>query len=325
MENKKTLGKDRKPEWRQHLKPWFTLLSFLSLFWVGWILWEAWPQALSAMNHFDARWLALTLLGTTVYSYLVFEVFYLLFRQGIRAAYSKKELSHLFFVAQLMKHLPGRIWGIIYQASQTAQTSIGQWLSVNIAFMLLMMFFSVWMTSVFLSYFLSTFWFILVIVCGLAIYFCIWSNRTFKLFTRLINRLTYKRAIQWLDTLEPYAVSSSSSKVKILLVATTSWTFYYLAWGAFGHAWPDLNFLSGLQLCALYTLAWFIGYLSFVFPSGVGVRELVFLYFARDFPPEAIAAMIVFGRSILLIADVFLGVLFITPKHIFLKNKIKGP
>ncbi|GIT84843.1 hypothetical protein DSM16313_26250 [Acinetobacter seohaensis] len=307
MENKVPYRSERKPDWRQRLKPWFTVLSFLSLFWVGWILWEAWPQALSAMGHFDSRWLMLTLLGTTVGGYLVFEVFYLLFRQGVGAIHSKRELSHLFFVAQLMKHLPGRIWGVAYQASQTTQASIGQWLGVNLTFMLLTIFFAAWVSSVFLSYFLSASWFLGAIASGLIIYFVVWSNNSFRLFKRLLKPLTNKKTHQWLDALEPYAASDCSIKTKIFFIAAISWACYYLAWGIFGYAWPGLNFLGGLQLCALYTLAWFIGYLVFLFPSGAGVRELAFLYFAKDYPFEALAAMVIFGRLILLFTDIILG------------------
>ncbi len=310
LEGKKPTGSS----WREHLRPWFAALSLLSLLWVGWILWEAWPQAQTAMRHFDGRWLGLTLLGTTLGSYLAFEMFYGLFRLGVGPMHSKKELAHLYFVAQLMKHLPGRVWGIAYQAAQTAQASLGQWLGVNVAYMLLTMFFSVWVALVFLLYFVSAAWFSAVLVGGLSLYFALWNDRSFAALQALLARLPLIQPRQWLDELAVYARSGSAPKWRIMVAAVASWSCYYLAWGTFGHAWPGLGFLGGLQLCALYTLAWFIGYLAFVFPSGAGVRELTFLYFAKDFPPDALAAMVVFGRLVLLLADVVLGGFFVLPR-----------
>lgn len=300
--------------WREHLRPWFAMLSLLSLLWVGWILWEAWPQAQAALRHFDGRWLGLTLLGATVGGYWAFEVFYVLFRLGVGSVYSKKELAHLFFVGQLMKHLPGRMWGIAYQAAQTAHASLGQWLGVNVAYMLLTMFFSVWVAMVFLLYFVSAAWFAAALLGGMGLYFALWSGRSLAALQALLARLYLTKPRQWLDALTVYARSSAAPKWRIMVAAVASWSCYYLAWGAFGDAWPGLGFVGGLQLCALYTLAWFVGYLAFVFPSGAGVRELAFLYFAKDFPPDALAAMVVFGRLVLLLADGVLGGFFVMPR-----------
>jgi uncharacterized membrane protein YbhN (UPF0104 family) len=70
---------------------------------------------------------------------------------------------------------------------------------------------------------------------------------------------------------------------------------------------PGVGPLDGLVLCALYSLAWALGFLVIVTPSGLGVRELAFAAMARDFPPEIIAYTVVVARLGLLGADMLLG------------------
>jgi uncharacterized membrane protein YbhN (UPF0104 family) len=70
-------------------------------------------------------------------------------------------------------------------------------------------------------------------------------------------------------------------------------------------------------MCAYYMVAWFVGYVSLLTPSGLGVRELVFAWLAKDFPPDAVALMAVVGRVSLLAVDLALGLAFapFVPRH----------
>ena len=79
----------------------------------------------------------------------------------------------------------------------------------------------------------------------------------------------------------------------------------------YGIAWPSLTALDGIRLCGIYTLAWFFGYISFVSPSGLGVREAAFFLLAKDFPPDAIAGMALLGRVTLLLVDIILGLIYL--------------
>ncbi len=57
-------------------------------------------------------------------------------------------------------------------------------------------------------------------------------------------------------------------------------------------------------------LAWFVGYVSLLTPSGLGIRELVFVWLANEFPPDAVALMAVIGRISLLAIDLVMGLIF---------------
>lgn len=307
--------------WRKKLNPLLKLLSVVAIAWVIFILWETWPQAKKSLYTLEVKWLMLMLAGTTIGGYLLFEGFLQLFRFTHPNKYRRLQLAHLFFTGQLMKHLPGRIWGITYQASRAQQASLAEWAVVNVVFMLLTMFFSVTVAVVF---FLSNFSSVYAIVFSFSlifIYYLLWRNFSISLAVKLLEKLKFRTAKNIAFSLQHYCNITITDKSKILGIFIASWLFYYLGWGFFGAGWPQLTFADGLMLCAFYTLAWFIGYISFVTPSGAGVREVSFLYLASSFPADAVAAMIILGRLILLVSDLLLGLLFSLERHKVRKNE----
>lgn len=301
--------------WREKLKPLLKLLSISAIAWVVFILWDTWPQAKDSLYKLEVKWLLLTLTGTIIGSYLLFEGFLQLFRLIRPNAYSHLQLAHLFFTGQLMKHLPGRIWGITYQASKAQQVSLTEWTVVNVVFMLLTMFFSVTVTALFFLSSISMIYTIAFAILTILIYYSLWRNCSIAKAVRMLGKLRFKVAKSISVALQNYTKISVAEKTKIFVTFIVSWLFYYLGWGFFGVGWPQLTFADGLMLCALYTLAWFIGYISFVTPSGAGVREVSFLYLASSFPADAVAAMIILGRFLLLASDFILGAAFIRWRH----------
>lgn len=297
--------------WRKKLKPLLKLLSIAAIAWVVFILWETWPQAKESLYTLEIKWLMLTLAGTTIGGYLLFEGFLQLFRFIHPNKYSRLQLAHLFFTGQLMKHLPGRVWGITYQASRAQQASLTEWAVVNVIFMLLAMFFSVTVAILFFLSSVSKVYAIAFLFLLIFLYYLLWHSLSINLAIKLLGNLKFKAAKNIALALQHYSNISIADKTKIAGIFIASWLFYYLGWGFFGTGWPQLTFTDGLMLCALYTLAWFVGYISFVTPSGAGVREVSFLYLASSFPIDAVAAMIILGRLLLLFSDFILGVTFI--------------
>lgn len=297
--------------WLDRLRPLFICLSLLSLAWVSYILWDTWPKLKESFNQIEPRLLLLSLAGTTFGGYLSFEVFYLLFTEVRPNTYKRLSLAHLYFTGQSMKHLPGRIWGVAYQAITAKEATLKEWASVNIFFMLLTMFFSVLAASLAILSFHNQLLLVIFTTSLFVIYFLAWNSFLFKLIFSILERATlgYSRKIS--NTVLPLSKVSPKLKIKILILMLCSWLFYYFAWGVFGYGWPGLGFQGGLLLCALYTLAWFIGYITFITPSGAGIREIAFLFLAKDFPPDTVAVMIIFGRVILLISDLILGLAFL--------------
>ncbi|HET7301097.1 MAG TPA: hypothetical protein VFJ01_10665 [Oleiagrimonas sp.] len=272
------------------------------------MLWDAWPQLQANLPHIHARWLLLTLVGDVVAGYLGFEAFRTLFEHMRPRLYSRLQLGNLYFIGQLMKHLPGRIWGVAYQSASGDRASLAQWVSVSAVYMLASTGFALWVALTVLGFMLRWDWGALALVVGGVVYALGWRPRPLIALLNLLRKLPLRVMARLCDALQPFAHVNARFKLRLGCWFVASWLLYLLAWAGYGLVWPDLTAADGVWLCAIYTVAWFVGYASVLSPSGIGVRELVFVLLARDFPPDAVAGMAVLGRVMLLAVDVLLGV-----------------
>lgn len=294
-------------------------LAIGALAWTVWLLWDSIPLVLESLPKLHWRWLGFTLVGNVVAGYLVFEAFRALFEKIQPCTYPRFHLAHLYFTGQLMKHLPGRIWGIAYQAAMGNRASMVEWVSVTSVFMVLSTGFAVWVATTVLSFMFGFLWGVLALITGAAVYLLVWKERPLKYVLFILSKLPFLKRLT--IALEPFIGVDTKFKATVGFWYIGSWFFCLLAWAGYGIAWPELGAVNGILLAGLYTIAWFIGYISLVTPSGLGVRELSFVILAQGFPPDAVAGMLVFGRLILLLVDIFLGFSFLNTKLFIKKNR----
>jgi hypothetical protein len=297
--------------WKNRLRPLFIGLSLLSLSWVIYILWDAFPGAKKSLADVNIYWMAASLLGFVAGGYVVFEAFNKLFSWRFPNTCSKLHLGNLFFSSQLMKHIPGRVWGVAYQAMMASEVKASDWVAINIVYMALTSFFAVFVAAIILIFPISPWASLITLATLSSLYFFGWSKPVVSLLTRLINKISLRKLENLATALLSYSECNSRTKINIYITLFFSWLTYYSSWGVFGIAWPSLTFVDGILLCSIYTIAWFVGYISIATPSGLGVRELVFISLSSQFPTDAVAGMVIFGRLALLFADVTLGVLFL--------------
>jgi len=286
------------------------LLALSALAWTVWLLWGALPALRANLPRLKLGWLSLTLLGNVVSGYLGFEAFRALFNRMRPGLYSRSLLAHLYFTGQLMKHLPGRVWGVAYQSATGHKATLAEWVGVTTVYMALTTGFALWVSASVLGFMHGLSWGVLVLFAGGATYGLLWRARPLTALLNLWCRIPVKVLARLCDALRAFADVDTRFKRTVLCWFTASWLVYLLAWASYGLAWPGLASADGIWLCALYTIAWFVGYISLFSPSGVGVREMVFVLLAQRFPPDAVAGMAVLGRVTLLLVDVLLGTLF---------------
>lgn len=282
-------------------------ISALALAWAVGLLWRAWPEVYANLARMHAGWLVLVVLGASFAACVSFEVFNALFAQVRAGAFGRLRLAHLHFTAQLMRHLPGRVWGVAYQ-SATGGASVAEWIGVNAMYTVLSGASAVWISLTIFCAQRDAVAGAAVFVSGALAYFVCWSPRVFAALTWLLSKLPFAGRLA--AALAAFGAVPLRLKARLLLWLTLGWAIYFGSWAGYGLAWPGLAPQDAVGMAALYTLAWLIGYLSFVTPSGVGVREFAFVLLARDYPPDAVAAMAVFGRIILLLVDVVLAAAF---------------
>lgn len=297
--------------WRERLRPLFLTLSFLSLGWVIYILRDAWPEAQKSLSSLNLHWAIVSLFGFVVGGYIVFECFFRLFTWRHPGACKRPLLGNLFFSSQLMKHIPGRIWGVAYQAATVRSIKVSEWIAINIVYSCLTSFFAIFVACVILLIPINEWLSIIAFISITVLYFSLWSSKSIDIFIKSLNKLSFKKLETLSSAIHEYKKCSTSSKLEIYMICILGWVLYYASWGVFGLAWPTLGFWDGALLCAIYTFSWFVGYISIATPSGLGVRELVFISLSLQFPSDAVAGMIIFGRLALLFADVILGVTFL--------------
>ncbi|MEO9115137.1 MAG: hypothetical protein ABI311_03135 [Gemmatimonadaceae bacterium] len=286
-------------------------MTIASLAWVLWLLVGIWPKIDAHKTEIRFEPLLFGLLLSLVASYLAFVVF-ATFANLLRiSTLSRRELAHLYYTSQMLKHIPGRVWGVGYQwAAGRSAGPLGNWVLVNVGHMLLATFFALWSSAVALGFSRSQLWGLLAAVGGGSGYIAAWSLISSRRLLGWVGLLRGRFGKLSSAVVDVFSSTPISVRVKIFLFFSFSWMFYYASWFMNGLAYPPLGAAGGVQLCAYYMLAWFVGYVSLLTPSGLGVRELVFVWLAKDFPGDAVALMAVVGRIGLLAVDLIMGLAF---------------
>lgn len=286
------------------------LVSVLALAWVLYLLAPVWPEFSAHRHDIRATWLFMGIVPALLSSYLAFSVFTTLVEHLQIARFSHRELAHLYFTGQLLKHLPGRIWGIGYQWVAAPDKGLTNWVVVNMAHLFFATYFAVGSAVLVIGWQHANWTGALVATSVIVGYVVIW------LVTAFAAKFEFPRwAPQRLGNLRRSAVelfrkTRGTGQVAIFAGFVISAALNYLAWYFYGKSYPALGAWGGLRLCAYYMIAWLLGYFSFLTPSGIGVRELAFTWLAKDFPGDSIAYMALVGRASLLAVDLLLGLAY---------------
>lgn len=284
------------------------LVSMAALAWVVWLWWEHWPRVLERVSAANGWALAGGLLLASASGYANFVAFALLVRRMIGRSLTAAEMSHLYFVAQLLKHLPGRVWGIGYQAALgRREGAASSWVVVNLVHMAAA------------SY----------VALALAAFVITWQHAPGAALALAAAAVAgYGLALPVLARLGPVLAADSGWRARasrflaLFTLDLGSWAavfavflaaglLHYGSWVMYAGVIGLGSLDQALALCALYMLAWFAGYVAFLTPSGIGVRELVFVALASGHAPEVVALMAVFGRASFLAVDVLLSLPFL--------------
>lgn len=299
------------PTWRHKWRWFLAPLAIAALVWTGWLLSDALPNLQHNLSKLNLGWFTFTVVGNIVSGYLAFEAFRFLFNHMQPGKYGRLELAHLYFTGQLMKHVPGRIWGVAYQSYIGRGTTMAEWVSVNSVYMILISGFGFWVVSSSVAFSARWHWGAATVVIGAGVYWFTWQRGLLEFLLSGARKVRLTPIQRLCDAMRPFVNVGGRLKVQFGAWMAASWLVYFLAWASFGMAWPGLSAAGGVQLCAFYTAAWMVGYLSLITPSGIGVRELTFVLLANQFPGDAVAAMAVLGRVVLLLVDLVLGAIFI--------------
>lgn len=285
------------------------LLTLASIALVVRLIVQAMPGIVAHSRDIDWQRLVIAQAFATIASGFAFLAFAKLLPALRIEGYRLRQLAHLYFTAQLFKHLPGRVWGVGYQWMASGKTTtIGGWVLANALHMLLSTYFALWSATIVIAFTALVPAGFAVLVVGALGCQLLWHAPTWLAAMPWIGPLARRRLGD--DTLKISVRIAPARRLTILLLFAWSWIFLYASWYLNGLAYAPLGGAGGLRMCAYYMIAWFVGYISLLTPSGLGVRELVFAWLAQDFPNDAIVLMAVIGRVSLLVVDLSLGLAF---------------
>lgn len=286
---------------------WRWVAHFVSVLCIAWVLaiwWEYWPALVETVAAAQWGWLVVGLALASSAALSGFAAYLLLVRRVMAIAPEARRLFNLYFVSQLLKHLPGRVWGIGYQlAYGRAEAGAGAWLGVNILHMGAAVY---WALAVAVAILAARSGYPAALgSLGLA---ALLYSVGHVLLHRLFGR-PMASPLRWLpkrfEAGIPGVPMATWMQVGMAFLAAN--LFQHFSWLAYGVAIGEGDIGGLLWLSAAYMLAWFVGYVALLTPSGLGVRELSFVWLAGGQDPQVVALMAIIGRVSYLSVDLLLG------------------
>lgn len=192
----------------------------------------------------------------------------------------------IYLVAQLVKYLPGRIWGFIYQVQMLSNnTPTGKVISATMNHIVL-----------------TT-----ILTIALLLYAVEFPYSGISLVVFFILASLYVRhggATSFLSLfLRRHTASNSPTTWRVtfsvMLFLAIEWVAYFSVWALLVDSIErDYEFLGILRVGALYSGAWLIGSLLTIFPNGIAVREgtYVAIGVGLGFPDEYLVTTGVLAR-----------------------------
>lgn len=284
---------------------------FLGLGWVAYLLFSSASQLADVIPQ-SGFWLAVSSLMVILSLAMNSILFYFFLNIGIKEDnLSLFLVLRLHFVGQLLRYLPGRLWGIVYQVGVAqGELSKGRLARANIDWMIFSLSANALVATVIIleQYQVTILQRVLFFLMGaglIAILFLGGANFILDRFSRLLP--VKVRAIFALLASEPLPLRCF---LQICIVFAMSWGAYILGWQLLSKVFPVFSDFNMLIICAAYTLASVLGILSVITPAGLGVREASFIVLAGSVAPSsALAFFAVFSRVWLMAIDVLLCVL----------------
>jgi uncharacterized membrane protein YbhN (UPF0104 family) len=275
-------------------------------------VYDAPPGIADALRQSSPAALAAAVAATMAGAWLVFEAWRSIARAVFDVAVPRRAGAHLYFTAQVLKYLPGRVWGFGYQALAGAGFApVSAWLLASVAHFGLAVVMLVSVALAILGWALGAASGAAATLAAVGVYLATWAVLRSAPASRLVATSSHARLAALRDAWPRLARIGGGDRAKVGALLLGGTLLGFLAWVPLCAAgpWP-LAPSDALQLAAIYGLSWLAGYVVVFTPAGLGVRELVFIALAPQFGPDVVATMAVLGRMNLLLADIALAAPF---------------
>ncbi len=235
-------------------------------------------------------------------------VFYLFLHPDGKKAYPLSRVLKLHYSAQLLRYLPGRIWGIVYQISAARDTMPARQIArANLDWMLFSLLASSLVALLLIASAHGWPWWVMfaLLSAGIFLLALLFLGGVNWLLRRTSGALP--RKLKHLLTALEGAQVTPKQLIHVVAVFTLSWMIYLAGWALLSKVFPVYAHVDFIVLCAYYTLASVLGIISAITPAGLGIREAAFLMMAAGSQgTEAVAFFALFGRVWLIVLEIAL-------------------
>lgn len=271
---------------------------------IGWIaltLWDSIGQLPTSLGALRLDHIAIAGIPAMLSVYITAHIYFLVLSGIVPQTLSFHSVALPFFAAQVVRYLPGKVWGIIYIAQATAGWIPSRYtVRANIVQFTLMTFNSIVVATSVYAYYrkgilpaLVTYAVLLLIVYGISI-----TDLLQRAASLILRAHEYQR--------------SNSNRVKNLLLLTllqAEWLVYLTACKLIlpGH----ISFGDSVIIATIYAVAWLAGALAIILPGGLFVREGSFLWLSGLLGYNAADMFLfsIFARILFTLCDVVCAVI----------------
>jgi len=232
------------------------------------LIWAARDELALAIHSFSLAFLVMTYAATLTLNLVLWIVFHA--SAGGGSEYSLT--SRMFFGGQVAKYIPGKVWGVVFQATlKSTSIPVGNIIQANIVVYVLTVLSTVFAGLMLLVYPISGLLTIVLFVAGatLSSYF-IFSDRLYLLLQR-VSRFSKRFE---LASAVPGVEFSLFIQGLVFVVVTS---LYVVSNVFLVYVFYDFALSEILNLVAYLSIAWLAGAVVAVTPAGLGVREIVFV------------------------------------------------
>lgn len=230
------------------------------------------------------------------------------------------QAARMLFVAQILRHLPGRFWGVMYLVNEThTKIAAASMVRANVDFMLYSTSFNVLVAAVlFLAVTTGAGVAALCGIAGIVAMGLALKHNWIGALAGILAKIIPARMQPFTSAVATQPQLSWATVVGVSGAFVFIWCCYLSIWWALTQVFGILDDVNIWLLCASYSLAWVFGYLAMITPGGLGVREAGFFALAAplmSLPELTFLAVFIRLWQILVEFLMFLAFAFVKPEH----------
>jgi|APSaa5957512622_1039677.scaffolds.fasta_scaffold36981_3 glycosyltransferase 2 family protein len=247
---------------------------------------QNWSELSANMGNLDIFLLIISLLFLLIfYLFHTFVWIQILKKQGYTVNF--KEAFKIRSISEIGKYTPGKVWHIIGRTYLSSKLKIPKITTLtSMVIETLLMLISAGFFIVLFSLNSQDFKTILILILTILGLLAI---RT-KYFERVLNKLLKKTR----KITNEIKINISLKFTLLLLV------FYLFGWLIIGHSlffiiksiYPQIDYSLIFIISGIFAASWALGYISFLTPGGLGVREGIMVLLLYPYLPNALATIV---------------------------------